>query len=170
MCAGECCWCTVVSPRLFDPWFQIKTDDHCCSLCLTDDVSCVHHKQLCNNSVCLLVGLDSQSMLISVDSCCAGRHAVYHVPSGHAEDAHATEVSGYKVVDLPSMQSRLSYIWQTESLLNLCCYCNSTACSLQQQLHMHISVHLACTFLEHMLFRLTCGSLNGPQLQGSYMH
>ncbi len=71
---------------------------------------------------------------------------MYHVPSGYAEAAHAAGISGYKVFDLPSMQSHLSYSWQRESLLDLCCYCNSTACSLQQRLHMHIIVHAQCAY------------------------
>ena len=64
-------------------------------------MNCVHHKELWDNPVCLLIGLDSQLVLISVDLCCAGRHAVYHVPSGYAEAARATGISRFKVFDLP---------------------------------------------------------------------
>lgn len=127
-----------------------------------------HHAQLCDNPVCLLVGFDSQLVLISVDSCCAGRHAVYNVPSGYAEAADATGVTGYKVFDLPSLQSHLSYFWQRELLLDLCCYCNNTACSLQEWLQMHISVHAGLHIPGTNNFWADMSSLKGSQ--GSYMH
>ncbi len=75
-------------------------------------MSGVHRVQLYDNPVCLLIELDGDLVLISVVSSCVGRHAVYHVPSGNAEAAHATGISGYKVCDLPSMQSHLSYFWK----------------------------------------------------------